>query len=308
MRVLIIEPPALGAVGYWRLYQPLQAMRQSFNNFDFDVKQDFKEGELMMYDWLILARPSKPIEMEMIATAKKLGVKVAVDYDDDLFNIPIMHPAFDTFNDPERKQVIATAAVTADVLWCSTQSIKDSIGLDKAIVIPNAIPLYWLPEKPAPITKSAGWRGQPTQYTDVVLQGWASGWYDRIKDMPDMWHWMGWKPWPLSPGTQHKVEKGTSIVKYLDYVKNAGINLMWKPLLPSVFNDGKSNIAWLEATMGGGACVTNYAGKPGWETCLADFDFTESVIHDAWRASREKVVKDHDLYEQACVRYACLCE
>ena len=124
MRVLIIEPPALGAVGYWRLYQPLQAMRQSFNNFDFDVKQDFKEGELMMYDWLILARPSKPIEMEMIATAKKLGVKVAVDYDDDLFNIPIMHPAFDTFNDPERKQVIATAAVTADALWCSTQSIK----------------------------------------------------------------------------------------------------------------------------------------------------------------------------------------
>jgi hypothetical protein len=83
---------------------------------------------------------------------------------------------------------------------------------------------------------------------------------------------------------------------------------MWKPLLPSVFNDGKSNIAWLEATMGGGACVTNYAGKSGWETCLPDFDFTESVIHDAWRASCEKILNDHNLYDQARVRYDSLCE
>ena len=299
IKALIVEPTQLAPVGWWRLYSPLKEMRRLYpGQFDYHVRDSVKEGDLMTYDYLILARPSKEEEMGLIATAKKVGVKVVVDYDDDLLNITPMHPAFGTFADPVRQNVIQSATAVADVVWASTPSVKESLGRQDAHVIPNAVHPSWLPDKPAPMKKIAGWRGREQQYVDVVLQMWASGWYDRIKDMPDMWHWFGWMPVP-TPREKTRFTKYNNIVQYFDHVKTSGINLLWKPLLPSVFNDGKSNIAWIEATVGGGACVTNYAGKPGWEYCLEDFDFSEKVVSDKWEESRAAIVENYNLIDQA---------
>lgn len=302
IKALILEPSAFGPVGYWRLFQPLQALRSLHPHlFTFDVKETVKEGDLMGYDWLILARPSKPAEMELIATAKKLGVRVVVDYDDDLLNIPPMHPAFGTFYEKTRQDVIRSAVAVADVVWCSTDSIKDTLGRADAHVIPNAIDPALLPNEPAPIKRIAAWRGREQQYVDVTLQMWASGWYDKIKDIPDYWIWMGWMPVPTNPEKTAFV-KYDNIVKYMDFLKTSGINNMWKPLYRCKFNDGKSNIAWLEATIAGGICVTNYAGLPGWEFCHPDFDFSEALILKKWKESCEAIKYDYNIFEMADTR------
>jgi hypothetical protein len=307
IKALIIEPPQLGPVGWWRLYSPLQEMRRLYRGeFDFTVSQDFSEGELMAYDWVILARPSKEKEMELIATAKKLGVNVCVDYDDDLLNLITMHPSYGNFGDPARQMVVKTAAKVADMVWTSTPSIADSLKREDAIVIPNAVPVSWLPDKPAPITKSAAWRGREQQYVDVVLQSWASGWYDQIKDLPDSWTWLGWAPFPIPNNGKHRMIKYENIIKYWDHIRTAGTNIIWKPLLECTFNNGKSNIAWLEATVGGGVCVTNYAGTGEWLHCLPDFDFNQKVIFSKWEESRAAVEKDYNLTHMARRRFESL--
>lgn len=311
IKALIVEPTSLAPVNYWRLYRPLQIMRQMHtgikNGFTWDVKDKVQEGDLMAYDWLIMARPSKAPEMELIATAKKCGLKVAVDYDDDLLNIPAMHPAFGTFYDEARQKVIKSAAAVADVLWCSTESIAQTFGREDAWVIPNAILPSDLPTEPAPNNRIAAWRGREQQYIDATLQMWASGWYDKIKDIPDKWLWMGWMPVPtVTPKSVFL--KYDNILKYMDFLKGSGINIMWKPLYDCRFNDGKSNIAWLEATMAGGVCVTNYAGKPGWEYCLPDFDFDTNVLKRKWKMSRDVIYDNYNLYKLAELRLKSLLE
>lgn len=303
IKALIIESPKLGPVGWWRCYGPLQEMRRQFpGDFDFRVVENFSEGDLMGVDVVFLCRPSKPEEATLIATAKKVGCKIVLDYDDDLLNLHPMSPVYMNFSKPERRNATLSCVAMADLIWTTTQSIADSIGRE-CVIVPNAIPSEWLPKSHAPINKSATWRGREVQYIDVVLQGWASGWYDRIKDLPDTWHWMGWMPFPLTAGQNHIPVPYDNILRYWDYIKSNGINIVWKPLLDCTFNNGKSNIAWIEATVGGGVCVTNYAGRVWWEHCLPDFDFSEKVISDTWQVSAECIFWRHNLALEARKRF-----
>lgn len=70
---------------------------------------------------------------------------------------------------------------------------------------------------------------------------------------------------------------------------------MWKPLTVNAFNDCKSNIAWIEATMAGGVCVTNYAGKGGWADSLPDFTDDPELVRDTWELSKEVILEHYNL-------------
>lgn len=82
-----------------------------------------------------------------------------------------------------------------------------------------------------------------------------------------------------------------------------GINIMWKPLEDNEFNAAKSNIAWIEATMSGGICVTNFAGRSGWEMAVDKFTDNPDFIASQWEASRDWILKYYNLHMVNELRY-----
>lgn len=306
MRLLIIEKPEMTPVSWWRCFMPLQMMRRLDPNFEFEITEKFSDGDLTRFDALLLFRPSYPVEMSAIATAKKMGLKVIVDYDDDFQNVPEFSPVFGKIMEPERQNVVRAVAATADMVWTTTEAISTAMQRPDAHVIPNAVPETWIPKKPAQNTKSASWRGREMQYMDVVFQGIVSGWYNQIATLPEVWTWMGWMPFPRAEGPKHVFREYGNITQYIDYVRNAGINVLWKPLVECQFNDAKSNISWIEATIGGGVCVTNYAGKKWWEHALPDFTFDDKVLRETWEVSAQSVYERHNLKAAARQRLTLL--
>ena len=79
------------------------------------------------------------------------------------------------------------------------------------------------------------------------------------------------------------------------------LNVIWKPLLVHPFNDHKSNINWLGATMAGGYTITNYAGRPGWEYASAEI-LPYSDACDLWAASKENIIENYNLIKTAQMR------
>jgi hypothetical protein len=80
-----------------------------------------------------------------------------------------------------------------------------------------------------------------------------------------------------------------------------GINAIWKPLTDCAFNDHKSNINLLVATIGGGYCITNYAGRPGWEFASSEvLPYPEAC--ELWRAAKDDIIKRYNLADTARMR------
>jgi len=75
-------------------------------------------------------------------------------------------------------------------------------------------------------------------------------------------------------------------------------NYVWKPLMEHGFNEAKSNIAWIEATISGGVCLTNFAGRTQWENATAEI-LTYADACELWAKSCEVIRKDYSLSAMA---------
>ena len=116
--------------------------------------------------------------------------------------------------------------------------------------------------------------------------------------------------WGMLPNLDHlpnvRVEEyEVSIPSYFAKVKHLQLNGVWKPLVPCLFNDAKSNIAWIEATVSGGVCLTNYAGKTAWENAV-NYMPTYDEARQIWQMSKERVLKDFNLVDGASLRAASI--
>ena len=126
-------------------------------------------------------------------------------------------------------------------------------------------------------------------------------WYSEIKDKPQKWLFMGSKP-PLEHGENvESVGFVDDVEKYLLEWRRSAFNGVWKPMIDCRFNDHKSNISWIEATMTGGVCLTNYTGKPGWEYSTKEFpNYKESCM--LWEKSKEAIIEKYNLLHTARMR------
>jgi hypothetical protein len=157
----------------------------------------------------------------------------------------------------------------------------------------NAILPTDMPEQPAKWERSAMWRGNDKQLADLL----SSSSYDWFEANAEKYNWTfaGYVPdFPFKGNV--RFQGRMSPLAYFLSLKKTQTNIIWKPLTANPFNDAKSNIALLEATMAGGVCVTNYAGKAGWETALPDFP-EEKEVAAAFHIAREEIVKNYNILE-----------
>jgi len=212
------------------------------------------------YDIALFQRPCNPSHFAAIKIAKNMGLKIIVDYDDDLFNIPQENPVYLSFEG--LKETMQSICTIADLVWVSTDSIKNTVSKwnNNVVVIPNAHNDYVLPinkKKEFNLkTKKVAYRGGVTHEVDVYSK--VDEWSDIINNNKDFdFYFLGGRFVYLESlcGDNYNAMVGMHIIDYFKYFSEINPNIFIYTLQENTFNKGKSNISWIEATYAGAVVI-----------------------------------------------------
>lgn len=297
INILIIERPVANGVTWWRFLRPIAEMQKQFpGKFNVKTTRTIDATDLHYTDIFILSRPNDEETLKIVKRIRDLGrSKIILDIDDAITNLPINHDqaAYHRSRVPIAREIFSLT----DYFWVSTEQLLFECDCHaNGEVVPNAIYAWDLPNEPAPDRGLWMWRGKGMQNLDVLTAGIET--YEKIKELPK--HWIFWGVLPLlnHANNVELMEYEDDVQSYFAKLKSVRLNGVWKPLAEHQFNDAKSNIAWIEATMSGGVCLTNYAGKPAWENAVSEFPTYEEA-REIWAASKERIIQDFNLENTA---------
>jgi hypothetical protein len=298
INILIYDLGDLNSVSWWRLYRPLMVMRGLYpGRFNIKTTRKPLPDDVWYTDVFILSRPNDAEALTFIEFVRGVrpDAKFILDIDDAITNVPVNHHQYAHHN--ARKTTAYKIWEMVDYFWVSTEQLLyecDCMG--RGEVIPNAVLPEDLPKEPAPDRGLWMWRGNGLQYEDVYKAGYDT--YEEIKYKAKKWVFWGSLP-SLNHGPNVELwENEKQVNVYFAKLKAAQFNGVWKPLVDNQFNDAKSNIAWIEATMSGGVCLTNYAGKSPagqWAWAMDRFpkDYDEACFY--WAHSRDAILNHYNL-------------
>lgn len=274
-RILITGKPAWfekdshGAISFYRIVPPLREMEKT-HGIRVEESASAFMPDIYRSDIVFLHTPVHQTAIDAIQAARLYGKKVWLDFDDLIFadDIPRSNLAWTFFNSEKSQQVLKACIPAADAISVSTQTIKDRIiqlfnyPAQQIWVIPNAFPdALW--EKRAPFKpdnnttqKNIMWRGSVTHEGD--LYKFRNG----IKPHPNLSYlFVGHLPWILHKNHDGHLEEiryhpwEKPIERYWMMLKQSAPHYVLVALEECDFNRGKSNIAWMEATFAGAACI-----------------------------------------------------
>lgn len=316
IRVLVLnEPEPMNGVTWWRMYRPLALLAQQFP----DLSIRYNRGQILPADLLntdvaLAFRPCNLAQVAVLQAAKDAGCRIVLDYDDDLINIPTEHGAYAGLHDAPRH--VKAAIDLADVVWCSTHALKNVLSGKKPnpntqfVVMPNAILETDLPATANRIGRVAAWRGSVLGFYDMWR---CEKRFEEIRNASTQFHWIGYRPpFIVSPkvGTTELFHHWDNrVTTHFQRLKSLQINVLWKPLHRVEFNNSKSNIAWIEATVAGGVCLTDtwrQKEQPQWAFCLSEMTYQEDFLREVWRKSALNIRENYLLPNINNLRYTAL--
>ena len=221
----------------------------------------FTWSSLIGYDIFLMQRPFAHEHVALLSTAKNMGLRIILDYDDDLWNVPFTNPTYQMYAEAVRSGSLDKCVSLADVIWCSTPSIQSVIGFN-TLHVPNSHNDYLFPVKQkrkfVPGLKKVLWRGGSSHAADVMEV--ADKMVTLMNENTDWtFMWMGdrFEYMEIRTGDNHHIIPGMPIMEYFRYLHQESPNIMLFPLQNNKFNEGKSNISWLEASFAGAAFFGN---------------------------------------------------
>jgi hypothetical protein len=240
-----------------------------WERFEMIYSGEFNWTHSALSDVIMIQRPYRESDMEVISIAQSYGVKVWVDYDDDLFAVPKSNPTHSLYGKNETMLNVLNCMIRADVITASTDFLADRIRKalseadqkndNKVFTARNALMDHVIPK----VKPKAGnndlvlWRGSSTHDADLISVG------NQIvaaqKTNPKwVFHFQGYNPWYLTERMDEKrttVGEPVDIGPYISLIKELSPKVMIVPLAEEVFNLSKSNIAWIEGTLAGAVVV-----------------------------------------------------
>lgn len=276
MNILTYAPSVGDGTSFYRLWGVLPFLKREhsgINISDISNNRYIDWNDLIGFDIFIFQRPFTEQHFAAIKMAKNMGIKVVIDYDDDLFNIPQENPVYLDFKD--KKKTMELMCSIADEIWVSTEAIKDTIRKwnKNVSVIPNAHNDYLFPvDKKKEFnleTKKVAYRGGTTHEVDVYSH--IDDWSIIINGNKDFdFYFLGARfPYMESIcGDNYNAMVGMHIIDYFKFFCNLNPNIFIYTLKNTQFNKAKSNISWIEATYAGAAVIApeflpEFANMPG---------------------------------------------
>lgn len=218
----------------------------------------------------VFQRPVQDTVADTLEGVKASGGRVVVELDDNVHGMSYQNPLTGQFGRASLK-ALSRAIKAADAVTVSTVPLADSLRKwnRNIAVVPNAIDPADFPQvvRPDDGVVRVGWAGSVTHYVDLRVALPALKELAQRKDVE--LHMFGFDPWD-QPRAGHLMERpsGWKIVNGVrycyhgwanavrdHYVNIANLDVALAPLNPSVFNDSKSAVKFIEGAMHGTAMV-----------------------------------------------------
>jgi len=264
MKIGTIIPAPHDATSLYRAQGPINALMRFTNSFEFiPIRGDFNVSweTFSQLDVLFMQRPYTADDVKVAKFAKDIGLKLWIDWDDDLANIPYSNPCFEMYKKANAASNVRDLVNLSDRITVSTFELaKTYMALDKIIyLIPNAFNDFMFKrEFPKPTRdKVVLWRGSSTHEKDLLE---VVPYIEELARNFPKWKWLfvGMKPWML----EDKIDKENLLwvpsmdpIAYFQFLNKIDPAIQMVPLSDSQFNKCKSNIAWQEASFCGAVTV-----------------------------------------------------
>ncbi len=335
MRLLCNIPNPADGTSLYRGIGPLGTMARAIH-LDLNVNENHDWKALKGADAVFFQRPYLEAHMDAMRYAKLNKKKVWVDFDDNLFCVPLCNRRYLVYNYPQAHHAIATMTALADVVSVTTEHLAEVLRSvikqfpdngefirdpNKIRVVPNAYDPELHPVMPCvtgerePRQKLITWRGSDSHAKDLWTH--TEQICNVIRDNPDWRFEFIGEPFWMTIEAVKKVAKPQTVsvtaamdpVRYFDYLKKTAPALVIVPLEDQAFNRSKSNIAWIEATAAGAATlapdtaewhrpgIINYKNPEDFGKVLQDFVNGHYEPDVRWGESRDYIQENLCLYK-----------
>lgn len=267
MKLLVLTVNKNDSTSFYRANGVLHDLKNQMNleitSMDFKDLRDMSWATLFLYDVVFMQRPYQGVAVKMAQYCREINLPLWIDFDDYLLEIPKDNKSHQLFSVPEIQKNIVSTIQLANVVTVSTQKLKESFSeLNNNIhVIPNAFndKLFTYRVSKIKTNKTVMWRGSDTHNIDMFYYG------DQIYKCQEKykdWNFMyfGWNPWFIPDTQNKKFVSATDPVLYFKQLYKLAPRIMQVPLVRSLFNECKSNIAFIEGTFAGAVCLV-----PDWQ-------------------------------------------
>lgn len=263
IKILTFAPAPSDGTSFYRLSGVMPFLEKEYQNIsvtDISYHTKLDWNIFTGHDMVLFQRPFSLNHFAAIKMARNMGLKIILDYDDDLLNIPRENPVYISF--VEHQDTIKKICSVADVIWVSTDAIRRSLSPynEKILVIPNAHNDYLLSVKDKmPFNKETNkvaYRGGTTHEVDVYSK--SGEWASIINNNLDYEFYFLGARFPFLEsmcGPNYNAMMGMHIIDYMKFFRNLNPNIFIYTLQNNPFNAAKSNISWIEATYSGAAVI-----------------------------------------------------
>lgn len=323
-KIICVTPEGRHITSFYRFLGPFQELQKD-KQIEIEVPHQFFWPETQRADIVFLQRPSEASHMQVIGLCKNMGIPTWVDYDDDLFDIPIDNKAYSSYG-PKEKEMMKWIIQNVGKVSVSTDTLKEKLievsGVDenKIVTIRNAVhtKLYdrmkIVPKKKK--DKIVFWRGPESHASDLYSV--KDELIEVVKARPDWkFYFAGFCPYFLMneiPKEQFFYVQPCDITLYLRFLGELEPQITIVPLLDNPLNRAKSNIAWLEATWAKSAVlapdfpewkqpgVWRYETAPMFKDLLLEMTNLQTILQDNVSASKLKIDGAYCLHQQNSYR------
>lgn len=260
------------ATSFYRAVNPLSELASRYPGIMWNNQGQWTDAVARAHDAVFLQRPFLNEQRGAMQLCLESGIKVWIDYDDLVTEVPTSNPTYFTYMTKENQDNIEWCIKNASVVTVSTNMLatKYSKWNKNIKVIPNAMDMRLQSVKergtPKPRNKIVAWRGTPTHHKDILRFARAIMLVsrDEIGEGREwMWHFLGDTAWIVTdsmPHTRTFFSRMMGPLEYHRHIQALQPSLFQVPLDDIHFNRCKSNIAWMEASFAGAAALC-----PAWD-------------------------------------------
>ncbi len=230
-----------GPSGFFRLVLPCETLKASGDDAGFAIHYEDFEGA----DVLVFQRQYRPEAMSEMLRWKERGKKIVIDFDDNFFQLD-PHNVANRLYTPEVAERLKELVDAVDAVTTATGPLAEVYGAyaKTTLVLPNSLPERAFDfERRQPDRPIVGWQGSDSHQEDVKLLRSPLNALSRRYDFEFVT--AGYNPRSLFKRvTARPWIKFTSELAYFEQFADFSIGLC--PLAKTYFNEGKSDLKWLE--------------------------------------------------------------
>lgn len=261
MKIAIHEPMPMSAVAFYRSIGTFSYLKKINKNIEITIPDQISWKSLLGADIFYMERPQHHSDLQGLHLAKDFNLKIWIDYDDNLHEIPHYNPSYKMYKEPGIMQRIEEALSLADIVTVSTPALYEHYSnYSKNVhIIENAHNDYQYPFFKKEVSSgSINWRGSATHRQDLLSVA-KDLWSFSEKYKETAWTFIGNDVWYITDRLQNQkncfVISECDIIDYFKFINELKSSIQIVPLVKNIFNEGKSNIGWIEGTFAGSCTI-----------------------------------------------------